>query len=52
MLYNRLNEQRHLTEVMAEFETCDVLYPAHNPDDESDEDNSSEDTADIHTNLR
>ena len=30
----------------------DALYPAYNPDDESDDDNGSEDAADIHMNLR
>jgi hypothetical protein len=34
------------------YKNLDVLHPAHNPYDESDEDNCSEDAADIHTNLR
>jgi hypothetical protein len=30
----------------------EILCPAHNPHDESDNDNCSEDAADIHMNLR
>src|ERR1700683_5114148 len=34
------------------YKNLDVLHPAHNPHDKSNEDNCSEDAADIHTNLR
>jgi len=34
------------------IKTRNLLDPAHDPHDESDEDNRSENAADIHTNLR